>query len=366
VFIGDISYSWYLWHWPLIVYAKALWPATGAAAPIAAAASLIPAWLSYRYVENPIRYGVALTFRNVAVITAICVALPVAAGVGLVSISDSIAKRPMIVDWLASQEPHLDAKHHCDGAVPGPVPIPSCTWRVHHARGMVVLVGDSNAGQFSDPFVRAANEAGFDAEVITHSGCPYADVVAVLPGIPPDGCRAWAVASLRAVVKQRPRLLIVANRTDYYLSNFLLGTPGGRLMANQAAKVRIWRSGLRRTLTRTNAAGVPVLLVRPVPMLSTPAGDCAVIRVLTSTCLQPVSRRKVDAELRQAVDVDSAVAASLPATRTISFEALPCTHVSCSSVRNDVLLYRDPRHLSVQGAELLTPRFYKAIVAGTR
>ncbi|HEY5100419.1 MAG TPA: SGNH hydrolase domain-containing protein, partial [Gaiellaceae bacterium] len=110
----------------------------------------------------------------------------------------------------------------------------------------------------------------------------------------------------------------------------------------------------------------PVLLVQPVPMLSTPAGDCAVIRVLTSSCLRPVPRRKVDAKLRQAFDVDQSVAASMPATRTISFEDVACTQVNCSSVRHDVLLYRDSRHLSVQGAELLTPRFYRAIVTGTR
>ena len=111
VFVGDISYSWYLWHWPLIVYAKALWPATAAAAPVAAAASLVPAWLSYRYVENPIRYRTALTPRNVAVIAAVCVAVPVAASVGLVAISDSIAKRPWIARWRASQAAHLDETH---------------------------------------------------------------------------------------------------------------------------------------------------------------------------------------------------------------------------------------------------------------
>src|SRR5580765_4339515 len=54
--IGDRSYSWYLWHWPLIVFARGLAPGSGWVAPVAAAISLVPASLSYRYVENPIRY----------------------------------------------------------------------------------------------------------------------------------------------------------------------------------------------------------------------------------------------------------------------------------------------------------------------
>jgi len=365
VFIGDLSYSWYLWHWPLIVYAKALWPTSGFAAPVAAAGSLVPAWLSYRYVENPIRYRLPLTRRNIGAIAAACVLLPVAASAGLVAFSHLIAGRPWIARWKASQAEHLDAERTCDSAIPGRVPIRRCTWRVPHARGMIVLAGDSNAGQFSEPVVRAANEAGFDAELITHSGCPYADVVAVLPGIPPGNCRAWIVAAIKAVVEQHPRLLIAANRTDYFLSDFELAAPGGALTADGRAKVRIWRAGLHRALARTTGAGVPVILVQPVPMLRTPAGDCAVIRVLTSSCLQPVPRHEVDEELAQAIEADSAVASRVPLTRTISFENLMCSRVSCSSVRNHVVLYRDSRHLSVQGSELLTTRFYNAIRTAT-
>ncbi len=366
VFVGDLSYSWYLWHWPLIVYAKALWPTSGLAAPIAAAGSLLPAWLSYRYVENPIRYRLPLTRRKISAIAAACIVVPVAASAGLVVFSHSIAGRPWIARWNASQTEHLDARRSCDSAIPGRKPIGRCTWRVPHARGMIVLAGDSNAGQFSEPVVRAANEAGFDAELITHSGCPYADVIAVLPGIPPGNCRAWIVAAITAVVAQHPRLLIAANRTDYFFSDFELAAPGGALTADRRAKVRIWRDGLHRALARTTAAGVPVILVQPVPMLRTPAGDCAVIRVLTSSCLQPVPRHEVDEELKQAIEADSAVASSVPLTRTISFENLMCSRVSCSSVRNHVLLYRDSRHLSVQGSELLTTRFYNAIRAAAR
>jgi len=361
VVIGDLSYSWYLWHWPLIVYAKAIWPTSGLAAPAAAVGSLLPAWLSYRYVENPIRYRLPLTRRNIGSLAAICVVVPVAASAGLVMFSNSIAGRPWIARWKASQINHLDVTRECDGAIPGRVPIRRCMWRVPHARGTIILTGDSNAGQFSEPVVGAANEAGFNAELITHSGCPYADVVAVLPGIPPGNCRAWIVATIKAVIAQHPRLVIAANRTDYFFSSFELAPPGGALTPDRSTKVHIWTSGLHRALSRTNAAGVPVLLVQPVPMLQTPAGDCAVIRVLTSSCLQPEPKREVDEELKQAIEANNAAAFGLPSTRTISFENLMCARASCSSVRNHVLLYRDSRHLSVQGSELLTRRFYNAI-----
>ena len=53
--IGDWSYSIYLWHWPFIVFAMYLFPQSQQAAIIAAACSLIPALLSYYFIEQPIR-----------------------------------------------------------------------------------------------------------------------------------------------------------------------------------------------------------------------------------------------------------------------------------------------------------------------
>src|SRR5262249_17308075 len=57
VAVGDLSYSLYLWHWPLIVFGRALFPTSAHAAPIAALLSIGPAVVSYRWIENPIRRG---------------------------------------------------------------------------------------------------------------------------------------------------------------------------------------------------------------------------------------------------------------------------------------------------------------------
>jgi peptidoglycan/LPS O-acetylase OafA/YrhL len=53
--LGDWSYSLYLWHWPLIVFATCLWPQVWYVAPLAAILSFLPAVASYRWVEEPLR-----------------------------------------------------------------------------------------------------------------------------------------------------------------------------------------------------------------------------------------------------------------------------------------------------------------------
>ncbi|CAN5193521.1 hypothetical protein BH10PSE11_BH10PSE11_08390 [soil metagenome] len=60
VFIGLISYPLYIWHWPLISYAliirmeKALTPLMSSAL---VAISILLAWITYRFIERPIRFG---------------------------------------------------------------------------------------------------------------------------------------------------------------------------------------------------------------------------------------------------------------------------------------------------------------------
>lgn len=58
VWIGGLSYSLYLWHWALLVMAGWWFGELDTALGLAVVtASVIPAWLSFRFVERPIRYA---------------------------------------------------------------------------------------------------------------------------------------------------------------------------------------------------------------------------------------------------------------------------------------------------------------------
>ncbi len=59
MFIGLISYPWYLWHWPLLSFFHIVHPddLPVAARLLALAMSFVLAWLTYRYVEQPLRFA---------------------------------------------------------------------------------------------------------------------------------------------------------------------------------------------------------------------------------------------------------------------------------------------------------------------
>ncbi|MDN5744933.1 MAG: acyltransferase, partial [Nocardioidaceae bacterium] len=59
VWVGGLSYSLYLWHWPFLIAALGIWgdDLRVRFTLLVVLASAIPAWLSYRFVENPIRFS---------------------------------------------------------------------------------------------------------------------------------------------------------------------------------------------------------------------------------------------------------------------------------------------------------------------
>jgi len=363
--IGDLSYSWYLWHWPAIVYAKALWPHSSAAAPIAAALSLLPSWASFRFVENPIRARRDAIGRTAAALAGACVGIGVVASTIMLGAHGLLQHTSSVKSWNRSQIEHLDETRGCDS----PVPLDrrhgfDCTWRVAHAKGSVVLVGDSNAGHFSEPVVTAANSLGYDATLVTLGGCPFIELV-VEPLGGTDACFHWYLATSAALVRIRPNLVIIASRSDQYAYEDGVGTPGHPLSRSTPTRLALWKEGLTATLRTFAAADIPTIVVEPVPSLPAPQGDCAVVRILTASCAGSEPRTQVDAELGPIVRVERRSVASASHSISVDFENALCSS-RCSAMRGHLTLYRNALHLSVDGAKTLTPEFRGVIARMAR
>jgi hypothetical protein len=104
--IGDISYSFYLWHWPILIFYRTYFAeSTVGVVPGSAiiAAALCLAWITTRIIEKPIRYAPAVnkSSRSTFLLGAIgcgAVLFAVAAWAGLLSQARSFDRRPISVD----------------------------------------------------------------------------------------------------------------------------------------------------------------------------------------------------------------------------------------------------------------------------
>ncbi|HVL22195.1 MAG TPA: acyltransferase, partial [Amaricoccus sp.] len=108
VFLGVISYSLYVWHWPLLVFARRLW---GDLDPIGTlgwlAATVLVATLSWYFVEQPLRYPTGPIRTRLAMLAASLAGVASIAALAAVVAADGIvAVRPGVSIAYAGEGPH--------------------------------------------------------------------------------------------------------------------------------------------------------------------------------------------------------------------------------------------------------------------
>ncbi len=358
VVVGDRSYSWYLWHWPLIVFAVALFPGSSWAARAAAVISVVPAWASYRYVENPIRFNRGVRGHRALALVAVCLAIPAA-------VSLAQLRFPLETAAAYTGALHEDFTRGCDG--PAPLGAPSrsgCTWPAVGARGTVVLIGDSNAGHFTEPVVAAARHAHLNTIVATYSACPFVRLRLSAPGRDEGLCTRFDRLSLRWLARARPSLVIIGVRGDPWIEDPLygLGAANSQSFSHTASgKEALWAAGLSSEIRLLDRAGVPVIVVHPVPTIALDDGACAVIDVLVNRCQGSIQRKRVDQQLRRTLAAEDSAVRGIKTASVLDLESEICAPTTCSTSHHSVVMYRDSGHLSVRGALTLTTAFFAAI-----
>jgi peptidoglycan/LPS O-acetylase OafA/YrhL len=333
LWIGDRSYSLYLWHWPLILFATPFFPDSRTALLVAAAVSLVPAMFSYRYVESPIRRIEMWAARS-------RLSIMTASSVALVVVVFQLSTNP-----APELDAHLDRTIGCEvGAEQHLDPSGTCSLSVKDADGHAVLLGDSHAGMLSEAFVDAAHDNAFNAVLAVEAGAPFIAPV----------WDAEAVASsstmrvIERIVQQRPRVVVFAQST----------WP----LPPQAGPVT-WLEAFRPILERLRDARIPVVLASTTYF---PYGDpsaCSHLQTLLEKCSADRSF-DIDSEI-DAVDTKVAAERSLAEEfdNVAHFDIAPivCPGKSCDTRRDGKWWWRDRTHISVYASELLGPSLNRAM-----
>jgi len=255
----------------------------------------------------------------------------------------------------------------CERARPlGPHYNPRCTWHVEYSLGTIVLLGDSNASMYTLPVIKAGNSLDYDVTVDGASSCPPVGLRLVRIDGEEYECPGFGTKSIDFMVKSKPSLVVLVARSDFYLQNpddgFAVVGKGGFTFSN-AGKAELYRQAMHGVLKRLSRAGVPVLVVHPAPVLPVDPGTCAIVRALTGTCSASLSRVSVHNWLRLAIQTENRAASGFETVTVLNFENRLCGKKRCSKVKNGISLYRDSRHLSVDGAYMLMPEFEKVFEA---
>ncbi|MEV4901997.1 acyltransferase family protein [Citricoccus sp. NPDC055426] len=393
---GDISYSWYLWHWPLVVIATEL--AGGLTVPAGLAVvvlSAVPAWLSYRYLERPyLRWrlvkpngralragGAGMAVAALAGVLLVTVPSPVTPGptATITTVQDEDGTQRTVEVYGAEAlavDPSVGRVENAGGFMPaaedatedyqrnpqqgchihgkGSEPR-ACVYGDPGAEYTVALVGDSHAAHWVPALKRVAGERGLRLESYTKSACPLSTVVVrdTADGTPNTDCRHWGENVMSHLQQSQPDLVLVTSSRH--------SKPDGGRYAHGAAAA--WQ--------RLQDAGLRVGVVLDVPRPDIDVPECV---VGAAGDVGNVGEAGAPGALAEcAVPRDEALAKSGRSEQEVALaqvDGIPavdlapkiCPEEQCSPVIGGVLLYRDSHHLTATYAATLAPDLDQALV----
>ncbi len=375
--VGLISYSLYLWHWPLLVLAR-----TALQRPLAltealgiVAASVVLAILTWRLVERPWRGPAPAPRPRHLAFALVPLLLLVLLGAGLF-LGKGLPGRltPSVLEAVNAEEGGMNPlRARCHANPHAPLPSAAlCRGGAPLARAAgrydVLVWGDSHADAVTPGVFAWGRGRGLSARQATRSGCPPLTDVRVMIGRVGDDptCRA-ANRQLLQEIAANPdlKLIVLSARWPLYEDARPAYDPDAgpvHLEDALAASHRPFAVGpaLTRTLDaiRATGTGAQVVVIGPVPELPFSVPNCvAEARQLhrdeagcaTSRADLPLARaRPLEAELRRVV-------ATRPFARAVFPTASLCAQDRCVAIRGPTMLYFDDDHLSVAGAQQLVP-----------
>ena len=372
-FLGKISYSLYLWHWPLLVVAMQLL-GNGHQVPLTsglavAALSVVPAWLSWKYVEEPVRargsrftrlsltrqslrLGFNCSLAGLIVGSAVVLAggpqvpeesptwvLPEAVQTardpfGAMVLGDDPVGSPAgaAVDFVAVLDPPPDAleadlpafqPEGCHVGLTASEP-GFCEAGDPDGDALIVLVGDSHAAQWITAMDLLGRANGWRIGTMTKSSCPFVEGVDIQrAGQTYWQCLDWNEAVRQELLAMQPEVVLFSH-------------------AAYAIEPDAMAEGLERAIAPLEASSIQVGVIRDVPRADENMRHCMLEnpQKLTSCSFSRESG------LARAGTGQTELITMRPDLPLIDLTDYICPREMCSPVIGGVPVYRDSNHLS--------------------
>ncbi|GAA4772206.1 acyltransferase family protein [Citricoccus nitrophenolicus] len=371
--IGNLAYALYLWHWPILIFylevrGREAVGVRGAA--VILAVSLVLAWLTYRFVETPLKNQSTragkVRQRKLNTISAAIAVVVLAAG-GLVSTTSMQPARdtvPLADDWDWNTHPGATVEA-AEDQLPDAEPVPSLeelpsvrpdyySWgcmqpgtndpgtdeirvcedpNVPEApTATVVLAGGSHAGHWTEGIRPLAARYGWELLIVDRSNCPFGDQAVAGDEL----CGPWQ-----------------DNFVEWLETNSevdLVITPGTRMTPNDDPEYVL--SGAPERWDQITATGTDLLLLRGTPRGETNTADCLAEGTEPAHC----GPRAADIEAENLLE-EMALPEGATTIDVVDYVCPAATTgaTHCSGVVGNVVVWHDSSHLTPSFSRTMAP-----------
>jgi peptidoglycan/LPS O-acetylase OafA/YrhL len=308
--IGDISYSLYLWHWPLIVVGTYL---LGGELRVRyglliVAFAVLPAWLSYKFIQKPFQNWQWLKqsvrrslLAGASLMTAIAVCASLVyvvpgsmnpgyqadteANIGAEALTDDFANddlasftdagkpvdvveggfTPSVINARADNTVVYALDCHL-GSPEATPKIEGCIFGDPDGAVSVVLIGDSHAANWASPYIALAEKHGWKLRITSKASCGFSHLSqANRDGGEYTTCNEWSATSFDQILAEKPDLVVTANR--FTRAAWQEG------LSRHEVRLR-YADGLHDNLQRLNDEGIPTLVMASTPGMTNDPPEC--------------------------------------------------------------------------------------------
>jgi peptidoglycan/LPS O-acetylase OafA/YrhL len=352
--LGRVSYSWYLWHWPVMKLVVVATVDTLATRTLGVTFALGIAALSYRFVENPLRYAPRLITSPKR--------------------SFAFGLAAVLVVTVLGFAVHTKADHTLDEAfyqaLAEPMaPSPACTHQTTSSgtalcaygdpKGSrtVALYGDSHAARWLPVLDQVGKANGIRVVSETSDGCPTVDVHTA-PTVPHVGdhstCVTFRNEMDHLVDDLRPDGVIMGSAS--YLG-FITDASGHVLSDDEEATA--WKQAFRDRVSSFASKGARVGVLLDNPTLPSDPNSCIARHESVEPC--PVSTADAMRIVKPFRDAEQSVLDELHTGQTFDLASTICPDEQCRLELDGNYVYSDNNHLRyafVQSqASAFTPMF---------
>jgi hypothetical protein len=338
--IGAASYPLYLWHWPALVLPLYIiqHPLSTIQRILFIGLTFALAALTHHVIENPLRH-IKTSSRSVFSIAAVATLVSVVVGASIAISSAQNLKLAPISTPISLKQVTRTPVIYADGCQLDKIATtsPPCEYGDIQGSKTIVLFGDSHAAQWFPTLNTIALNKNLKLIVLTKSSCPAANVTLPDLGAFRNGpCKKWRENSLLRIERMHPWAVFISSYDHYQTST------------NISELIQWWRAGYVDTVNRIQLATNQVILLADTPRPSRDIPSC-LIQNRRSKCLtsRPTSLFNL-AGLGKGLYVDP----------TNWF----CSQ-SCPPIINNIVVYRDASHMSVDFALHLVPALTKILIA---
>ncbi|WKZ29419.1 MAG: acyltransferase family protein [Patescibacteria group bacterium] len=336
VWCGLISFPLYLWHWPLLSYARILTGGTPAWPwrLLLVAAAFVLAGLTYAYVERPMRFGLA----SKTAVKYLLAWLSLLGLIGFLTYWDGgFGFRP-VARRLGDYVRTISIATAESAAVK--VGDPDWFWKIGQqaAPPAAFIMGDSHAGAFLPAFAKYGHEHDTSFLYVLTKAC-----------LTEEPCRTENEQVFRYIRDHEIGDVIIAFRWSNY---------DHLLAEGRSTQMRAW---LDRTVALYRSIGVRVHLVVDNPVQEKHPRDTLRRRLNTDQAINTHGLTREEYAAQQDGYASQLAAYAGNGVEVLDFTDLYCGQEICPLVKDGKFLYGDQNHLSPDGALLVYPVLERAL-----